>query len=233
MSINVCKYMEKGNNKPCTYYLRPGMCMKDNAKFSIPNIIQKFINCSMDLTLFRVKAYPDLIDEAIENHISSSPFDVLFLDCVNMLACHKRKLRRRRLSLDLSDSKKKDVVKQLKPILKLHLYSTMSCNPAVRSINKTIVIEKLEKFFTDKPTFGRRIVRVTRRTVELSPPLFVFRAGSSNSDDNEVLDDSEIDDVATDLEEQLEEDPSSGAAVGFSNEVRRTINDEFMDDEEY
>lgn len=29
MSINVCKYMEKGNNKPCTYYLRPGMCMKD------------------------------------------------------------------------------------------------------------------------------------------------------------------------------------------------------------
>ena len=210
------------------------MCMKDNAKFSIPVIIQKFINCSMDLKLFRVEAYTDLVHEAIDNHISSSPFDILFLDCVNMLACHKRKLRGRRLSLDLIDSKKRDVVKQLKPILKLHLYATMSCNPAIRAINKHTVIDRLEKFFTNKPTFGRRIVRVTRRSVELSPPLFVFRAGSTNSDDNnEVLDDSEIDDVETDLEEELQEDPASGAAVGFSNEVRSTINEEFMDEEEY
>ena len=55
------------------------MCMKDNAKFSIPVIIQKFINCSMDLKLFRVEAYTDLVHEAIDNHISSSPFDILFL----------------------------------------------------------------------------------------------------------------------------------------------------------
>ena len=34
-------------------------------------------------------------------------------------------------------------------------------------------------------------------------------------------------------EEELQEDPASGAAIGFSNEVRSTINDEFMDEEEY
>ena len=39
--------------------------------------------------------------------------------------------------------------------------------------------------------------------------------------------------LKTDLEEELQEDPASGAAVGFSNEVRSTINEESMDDEEY
>ena len=83
------------------------MCMKDNAKFSIPIVIQKFINAKMSIRLFRLQAYTDLIDEAIANHIESSSDDTLFLDCVNMLAYHKRKIRNRKLSMDLSDIKKK------------------------------------------------------------------------------------------------------------------------------
>ena len=84
--------------------------MKDNANFSIPIVIQKFINVSkmsiLDCSV--CMRITDLIDEAIANHIeSSSHDDTLFLDCVNMLAYHKRKIRNRRLSMDLSDSKKK------------------------------------------------------------------------------------------------------------------------------
>jgi hypothetical protein len=191
------------------------MCMKDNANFSIPIVIQKFINVSMNIRLFRVNAYPDLMDEAINNHIDSSSHDVLFLDCVNMLGYHKRKIRNRRLSMDLSDVKKKEVVKELKPMLKLHLLATLSCNPAIRHLNKELVIDDLRDFFKKNPTFGRRIVSVSRRTVEYAPPLFVFGSAQSIADEDEVLNDSEIDDDDYDFEQEAHQDPASAIAVGI------------------
>jgi hypothetical protein len=191
------------------------MCMKDNAKFSIPIVIQKFINAKMSIRLFRLQAYTDLIDEAIANHIESSSDDTLFLDCVNMLAYHKRKIRNRKLSMDLSDIKKKQVVQGLKPMLKLHLLGTLSCNPAIKYLNKELVIEKLRDFFKKNPIFGRRIVSVSRRTVELAPPLFTFGSAQSIVDENEVLNDSEIDDEDYDFEQEAHQDPASAIAVGI------------------
>jgi len=45
--------------------------------------------------------------------------------------------------MDLSDVKKKEVVKELKPMLKLHLLATLSCNPAIRHLNK-IFLKKIQ-----------------------------------------------------------------------------------------
>ena len=217
------------------------MCMKDNANFSIPIVIQKFINVSMNIRLFRVHAYPDLMDEAINNHIDSSSHDVLFLDCVNMLGYHKRKIRNRRLSMDLSDVKKKEVVKELKPMLKLHLLATLSCNPAIRHLNKELVIDDLRDFFKKNPTFGRRIVSVSRRTVEYAPPLFVFGSNYASDpishpepdDDNEVYDDSEIDEFENDFEQQAHDDPASAVAVGLHpSDINTAVDDEMLTDDE-
>ena len=152
------------------------MCMKDNARFSIPTIITRFIECNMDTEEFRTKAYPDLVDASIKNHIESAPDEILFLDCVNMIMYLKRKLMGRRISLELEDAKKKEVVNKLKPFLKMHLLATLSCNPAIKYINKELVTKKLRDFFVNNPTFGRRIVSVRRNNITYEPSLFSRRA---------------------------------------------------------
>ena len=211
------------------------MCMKDNARFSIPVIIEKFIKCDMDIKKFRIEAYPDLVDSAIKNHIETSSDDTLFLDCVNMVATLRKKLRGRRISLELDNHKKKEVVDKLKPFLKMHLFATLSCNPAVKYINKELVVDKLKIFFDKNPTVGRRILRVHRRTIEYAPPLFRYSNsgnGNSSSSTNEVLDDSEIDDVPDDdlmdTDEAAAADPSSASAIGLSRDS--LSDDEYLSD---
>lgn len=208
------------------------MCMKDNAHFSIPVIIQKFINTSMNLRVFRLEAYTDLVDESVYNHMESSSFDTLFMDCANMISYHKRKLRGRRLSMDLPDKTKKDVVKKLKSSLKMHLLGTLSCNPVIRCLNKEFVVENLKKIFKGNPIFGRRIVSISRRSVELAPPLFIFGEHHPHIEgDDDILDDSEIDDYEEDFEELVQQDPASAVAVGI-HPVETTHDDDYDNDED-
>ncbi len=122
-------------------------------------------------------------------------------------------------------------------MLKLHLLATLSCNPAIRCLNKELVIDNLRDFFKKNPTFGRRIVSVSRRTVEYSPSLFVF--GSNHApdpepdDDNEVYDDSEIDEFEDDFEQQAHDDPASAVAVGLHpSDINMALGGGMVDDDE-
>ena len=110
-------------------------------------------------------------------------------------------------------------------------------DPAIRCLNKELVIDNLRDFFKKNPTFGRRIVSVSRRTVEYSPPLFVF--GSNHApdpepdDDNEVYDDSEIDEFEDDFEQQAHDDPASAVAVGLHpSDINMALGGGMVDDDE-
>ena len=122
-------------------------------------------------------------------------------------------------------------------MLKLHLLATLSCNPAIRCINKELVIDNLRDFFKKNPTFGRRIVSVSRRTIEYAPSLFVFGSNYAPDpepdDDNEVYNDSEIDEFEDDFEQQARDDPESAVAVGLhASDINTALDDEMFTDEE-
>ncbi len=134
-------------------------------KFMIPTLIQDFINCEMDLEVFKYHSYARLVDFCIKNHFENESDEILYFDCVRMVAKYKNKLKNRTMSTDISMSEKKKAVDKLRPMLKKYLYSTYSCNPKVRCINKINLVSDLRKVFKENVRLGRKIFIPTRRRV--------------------------------------------------------------------
>lgn len=140
-----------------------------STKFMIPNLIQAFINCEMDLEVFRDHCYASLVDVSIKNHFENESDEILYFDCVRMVAKYKNKLRNRMMSTDISISEKKDALIKLRPILKKYLYATYSCNPKVRYRNKINLLSDLKKVFKENVRLGRRIfIPIRRRAIDIS-----------------------------------------------------------------
>lgn len=138
-------------------------------KFMIPTLIQDFINCEMDLELFKYHSYAPLVDICIKNHFENESDEILYFDCIRMVAKYKNKLKNRTMSTDISMSEKKVAVNKLRPMLKKYLYSTYSCNPKVRCINKINLVSDLRKVFKENVRLGRKIfVPVRRRIIDIS-----------------------------------------------------------------
>ena len=134
-----------------------------HTKFMIPNLIQDFINCEMDLDIFKEESYAPLVDVCIKNHFENESDEILYFDCVRMVAAYKNKLKNRTMSTDISISEKKEALEKLRPMLKKYLYLTYSCNPRVRSKNKINLVSDLKKVFKENVRLGRKIIVPTRR----------------------------------------------------------------------
>ena len=159
-------------------------------KFMIPTLIQDFINCEMELDIFKDKCYPELVEVGIKNHFENESDEILYFDCVRMVSKYKNKLNNRTMSTDIIMSEKKDAVNKLRPMLKKYLYSTYSCNPKVRCINKINLVSDLRKVFKENVRLGRKIfVPVRRRIIDISNN----ENDSNNSDSLPSLSDAETD----------------------------------------
>jgi hypothetical protein len=159
-------------------------------KFMIPTLIQDFINCEMNLELFKYHSYAPLVDICIKNHFENESDEILYFDCVRMVAKYKNKLKNRTMSTDITMSEKKDAVNKLRPMLKKYLYSTYSCNPKVRCINKINLVSDLRKVFKENVRLGRKIfIPIRRRIRDISNN----ENDSNNSDSLPSLSDAETD----------------------------------------
>jgi hypothetical protein len=166
-------------------------------KFMIPTLIQDFINCEMNLELFKYHSYAPLVDICIKNHFENESDEILYFDCVRMVAKYKNKLKNRTMSTDITMSEKKDTVNKLRPMLKKYLYSTYSCNPKVRCINKINLVSDLRKVFKENVRLGRKIfIPIRRRIRDISNN----ENDSNNSDSLPSLSDAETD-TDTDTDE--------------------------------
>jgi len=174
------------------------MCIRDNAKFAIPSLIEKFIKTNMNIILFRFQHYADLIQPMINNYIENTSTCILHLDIVNMLSFHKKQLRNRNISQNLSTTGEQLVITFLKPILKLHLISIYSCNPLHRKRYGDDAIQRLKNVFKTHPTLGRKIVSIRQRNA----PIFIFAAGESDEDYMAAATDDEFDDEIDDISEE-------------------------------
>jgi hypothetical protein len=114
-----------------------------------------------------------------------------------MVAKYKNKLKNRTMSTDITMSEKKDTVNKLRPMLKKYLYSTYSCNPKVRCINKINLVSDLRKVFKENVRLGRKIfIPIRRRIRDISNN----ENDSNNSDSLPSLSDAETD-TDTDTDE--------------------------------
>jgi hypothetical protein len=169
------------------------MCIRDNAKFAVPLLIEKFIKMEMNIFQFKIEYYTDLMEPMIHNYIDNTGENILFFDIVNMISSYKKELRKRNISRGISSKDKINIINTLKPVLKIHLISIYSCNPIKRGSHKNKTINKLRKIFKNNPTFGRKIVTIPPR----NSSAFVFSSGSDSAVESAVESDvdSEIDNI--------------------------------------
>ena len=148
----------------------------------------------MDLDLFKYHSYASLVDVCIKNHFENESDEILYFDCVRMVAKYKNKLKNRTMSTDISMSEKKKAVDKLRPMLKKYLYSTYSCNPKVRCINKINLVSDLRKVFKENVRLGRKIfIPIRRRRIIDISNNENDSNNSDNSDSLPSLSDSETD----------------------------------------
>lgn len=168
--------------------------LRYQTRFMIPTLIQDFIKCEMDLDLFKYHSYASLVDVCIKNHFENESDEILYFDCVRMVAKYKNKLKNRTMSTDITMSEKKDAVNKLRPMLKKYLYSTYSCNPKVRCINKINLVSDLRKVFKENVRLGRKIfIPIRRRRIIDISNNENNSNNSDNSDSLPSLSDSETD----------------------------------------
>ena len=230
-SINMTPYPKMPKN-PFTnvefhkgHLLKCYICIRFETKFMVPKLIQQFIDCSMDLTIFRQEAFPDLVHKAIDNHIKSGGVSTLYYDCIAMVSKYTRQLNGRKMSEDLLFEKKENAVKILKPVLKKHLYSIRSCNPKIRNKNKCDILDDLKNIFQKHHLLGRKIVRVTKNTLHFVPENVVLTSTADHSD--EVSDYTDEDELLTDSNDDSEFDEEE--VFLYQN---TSTYDDFEDDED-
>ena len=190
------------------------------SKFMVPKLIQEYINCEMNLRLFKVNNYPDLVDAAIKTHLNNETDELLYFDCIRMVSKYKRRLRNRVLSNDICIKRKIKAVKILKPLLKKYLYSTYSCNPRIQSINKINLVKDLKSVFKKNALLGRRI-------------FIPSRQGQSDLSTNIVIDHTVNNAVNTNINENNNEDDynSTDTEIAYNLESESEDEEELFDEE--
>ena len=130
-----------------------------NTSLCMPPIITWFIKLHCDVKTFRKNYYPFLREKALQNHLIDSPFSILYFDIVSMINANPTLFKYRKIASTLSTTANKiKAVHLFKPILRVYLQSTSSCNPFIRKEKYDEFIRQVKKFMKNNPTFGRKIV---------------------------------------------------------------------------
>lgn len=125
-----------------------------DTKFQIPFLIQKFYKYKFNLAIFEIEMYPELRELNIENYMKEESPLTMFLDIIYMVEIFRDEIDAPIIEAYLPEESYKDVVQKLKPMLRSHLYSIVSCNPIKKDYFLKKVIDDLKFFFNRYPEFG-------------------------------------------------------------------------------
>ena len=122
--------------------------------FIIPNIINSFVNCELDIDDFSIKEFPYLKENAIKFFVTEGHVLDKYEQTINMLHDYRKTVYYYTASSLCSTRSKIRIVKTFKLHLYLYLRSKYSCNPLVRDTCKNKLKTHLRKLIEEKPYFG-------------------------------------------------------------------------------
>ena len=141
--------------------------MKDNSRV-MPDLYEGFFRCDFNLSMFAIEYEIVLREHAIKDFLEKSSEIVLYKEIKQMLLENPN---RKKIVLH-KEFPKNVVVKTLKPLLRLFVYSKYSLNKTKRLTNRINWERQLYSFIAQNPMFGRKIIKNV--IIFPTPPIQAF-----------------------------------------------------------
>ncbi len=125
-----------------------------DSTFMIPLLIQQFYKVNFNISKFELTQYPSLKDHAIKNYLHEEDDTTLFLDIIHMVETFKIELDYAYIDPRMPTLKIKEIICTMKPYLHDFLMGSISCNPLIRELSRTSVLNGLRCFFNRHPLYG-------------------------------------------------------------------------------
>ena len=119
--------------------------------YHTPYLIHSFIKNYCSLNAFTVHSYPALKDNAIHTYVNNAHSYELMESINNMMHEFKRQVDYIYFPDNLSHSRKKRVIKNLRPILRNYLYGSYGCNPLKKREAYDTAKVSIKDFFDINP----------------------------------------------------------------------------------
>ena len=142
------------------------------SQYHIPHLIYSFIKCYCSINAFTVNSYPTLKDNAINNYTNTGHTSELMESINNMMHEFKSDVDYLYFPENISYSRKKRVVKNLRPILKNYLYGSYGCNPLKKREAYEAAKISIKDFFEINP-YENFTLQQRPRTTPPPPPDFI------------------------------------------------------------
>jgi len=140
--------------------------------YHTPYLIHSFIKNYCSLNAFTVHSYPTLKDNAIHTYVDNAHSYELMESINNMMHEFKREVDYIYFPDNISYSRKKRVIKNLKPILRNYLYGSYGCNPLKKREAYDEAKVSIKDFFNINPydNFTLQNTPPPPRTMPPPPP---------------------------------------------------------------
>ena len=140
--------------------------------YHTPNLIYSFIKNYCSINAFTVDSYPTLKDNAIHTFVDTAHSYELMESVNNMMHEFKRQVDYIYFPDNLSYTRKKRVIKNLKPILRNYLYGIYGCNPLKKREAYDTAKVSIKDFFDINPyeNFTLQNTPPPPRTMPPPPP---------------------------------------------------------------
>ena len=139
-----------------------------NSPFIIPNLIYQFIKCYCCISKFIMHAYPILKDNAIHTFVETAHTYDIMEQINNMMHEHRRSIEYIYFPDTITYRKKKNVVRNMRYIVKDYLYGKYGCNPLKKQSAYDNCKKELIEFMKDNPfSFTSHLIP---RTPSIPPP---------------------------------------------------------------
>ena len=137
--------------------------------YHTPYLIHSFIKNYCSLNAFTVYSYPTLKDNAIHTYVNNAHSYELMESINNMMHEFKKEVKYIYFPDNLSYSRKKLVIKNLKPILRNYLYGSYGCNPLKKREAYDEAKVSIKDFFNINP-YENFTLQNTPRPQTMPPP---------------------------------------------------------------
>jgi len=133
-----------------------------------PELVFKYFRTNFDLTFFLYHNEPLVREYAIQNYVMKSPKNIIHKEIKQMLLKYNSRYKEKKNKIVIDPDFPLDkLIKIMKPYLLLYLNTSYSLIPLIKQNSKTELTYKLKKFQTFNPGFGRKIIVLKYKSLNI------------------------------------------------------------------
>ena len=132
----------------------------------IPEFLQKFYDCELNIYEFRLRHETELRDYGIKQYVKTAPTNELYNDLCDMLELNKMK---KRICVDPGFSKK-EFVKTMMPYLEMYFLGRYSFSSTTRLYANKKLKMHLKQFAEKNPIYGKKMLTEKKPSLFEPPP---------------------------------------------------------------